>query len=66
MWPRYPMLSGILCNAHHLRELESAWEQDNQKWANEMRALLIKLCQDVKDNDGKLTPESAHVARAVS
>jgi transposase len=43
--------------------LERAWEQDKQKWANEMRALLTKLCQDVKDNDGKLTPESAHVAR---
>jgi hypothetical protein len=35
--------------------LERAWEQDKQKWTNEMRALLIKLCQDVKDNDGKLT-----------
>jgi transposase len=46
-----------------LRELERALEQDKQKWANEMRALLTKLCQDVKDNDGKLTPESPRVAR---
>jgi transposase len=29
----------------------------------EMCALLTKLCQDVKDNEGKLTPESALVAR---
>jgi transposase len=60
---RYILCEHSLCNAHHLRELERAWEQDKQKWANEMRALLTKLCQDVKDNDGKLTPESAHVAR---
>jgi transposase len=55
---KYILCEHSLCNAHHLRELERAWEQDKQKWANEMRALLTKLCQD-----GKLTPESAHVAR---
>lgn len=60
---RYILCEHSLCNAHHLRQLERAWEQDKQKWANEMRALLTKLCQDVKDYDGKLTPESAHVAR---
>ncbi|ACN15698.1 predicted transposase [Desulforapulum autotrophicum HRM2] len=30
-----------LCNAHHLRELERAWEQDNQTWAR--GALLTGL-----------------------
>ena len=29
-----------LCNAHHLRELERAVEQDKQKWAEQMIALL--------------------------
>jgi len=29
-----------LCNAHHLRELERAWEQDGQQWAKKMAALL--------------------------
>ena len=29
-----------LCNAHHLRELQRAWEQDRQKWARDTRALL--------------------------
>jgi transposase len=60
---KYILCEHSLCNAHHLRELERAWEQDKQKWSNEMRVLLTKLCQDLKDNDGKLTPESAHVAR---
>lgn len=32
-----------LCNAHHLRELERAWEQDGQKWAKTMQALLIDI-----------------------
>lgn len=29
-----------LCNAHHLRELERAWEQDKQQWAQKMMVLL--------------------------
>ena len=29
-----------LCNAHHLRELTRAYEQDHQQWANEMEQLL--------------------------
>ena len=32
-----------LCNAHHLRELERAWEQDNQKWAKELQSLLTEI-----------------------
>jgi hypothetical protein len=26
-----------LCNAHHIRELTCAWEQDKQKWAHKMK-----------------------------
>lgn len=37
-----------LCNAHHLRELERAWEQDKQKWAKEMKGLLLKIHQNIK------------------
>ncbi len=32
---KYPCTHS-LCNAHHLRELERAWEQDGQKWAKQM------------------------------
>ncbi len=32
-----------LCNAHHLRELTFAHEEDNQAWAEQMRQLLVKI-----------------------
>lgn len=37
-----------LCNAHHLRELERAYEQDNQQWAGQMQTLLQDILTDVK------------------
>ncbi len=43
-----------LCNAHHLRELTRAWEQDNQRWAKRMKALLEKMNQAVNDAGGQL------------
>ena len=48
-----------LCNAHHLRELERAWEQDDQKWAKEMKAFLIKLNQVVNDAGGQLDAKAS-------
>jgi transposase len=33
----------VLCNAHHLRELERAWEQENQCWAKQMQDLLLEM-----------------------
>jgi len=32
-----------LCNSHHLRELTGVWEQQQQKWASEMQALLVEI-----------------------
>ncbi|MDA3833990.1 MAG: IS66 family transposase [Spirochaetales bacterium] len=48
-----------LCNAHHLRELERASEQDNQKWAKEMQQLLVKINTAVEQAGGKLSPEES-------
>ena len=41
-WKPYYKLdcSHALCNAHHLRELTRAWEQDGQKWAKKLGDLL--------------------------
>lgn len=43
-----------LCNAHHLRELTRAWEQDNQKWARRMKTLLEEMNHAVNDAGGQL------------
>lgn len=38
-----------LCNAHHLRELERAIEQDDQKWAKDMQLLLLEINKSKKN-----------------
>jgi len=48
-----------LCNAHHLRELERAWEQDHQAWAKEMQTLLIATNKAVEDAGGCLPAHAA-------
>ena len=52
-----------LCNAHHLRELERAREQDKQKWARDMRLLLLQINQAVDDAGGRLTPAESREFR---
>lgn len=46
-----------LCNAHHLRELECAWEQDGQTWAKKMKDLLINIKDSVEESNDSLKPE---------
>lgn len=48
-----------LCNAHHIRELTRAWEQDGQKWALEMKQLLETINRTVTNNDGALDPDES-------
>ncbi|MHB1426655.1 MAG: IS66 family transposase [Gemmataceae bacterium] len=53
-----------LCNAHHLRELERAWEQDNQTWAKNMQALLLEINEAVHAAGGCLSDKAAKGFRA--
>jgi transposase len=55
--------SHALCNAHHLRELTRAWEQDKQAWAPEMEQLLRAINIAVADAGGKLCQETAEIYR---
>jgi len=48
-----------LCNAHHLRELERAWEQDRQQWGRKMQVLLIDIEKAVEDAGGCLPRDEA-------
>ena len=59
-WKPYYQYEGCvhaLCNAHHLRELERAWEQDGQAWAKQMQDLLLAINQAVEDAGGCLPPD---------
>lgn len=59
---RYESLHS-LCNAHHLRELTRAYEQDGQVWAETMRVFLLELNQTVDEAGGILSQEkqTAHL-----
>ncbi len=52
-----------LCNAHHLRELQRSWEQDDQIWARDMRDLLKEINIAVDDAGGKLNPADSEKYR---
>lgn len=54
---RYEKMIHVLCNAHHLRELERAVEQDGQKWAKSMKDLLLELNKAVDAAGGALTED---------
>lgn len=53
----------VLCNAHHLRELTRAWEQDGQQWAFEMRNLLKTINSKVNDFGGVLDSQESEKYR---
>jgi transposase len=52
-----------LCNAHHLRELTRAWEQDGQQWAKKMVKLLETINCQVNDSGGSLSTEQSQKYR---
>jgi transposase len=51
-----------LCNAHHYRELEAAFE-GNQEWAKKMQNLLIEMKNAVEKAGGCLEEKSANKFR---
>lgn len=55
--------SHALCNAHHLRELERAWEQDKQQWAQKMALLLKQINTATLDAGGHLDDFEAGIYR---
>ena len=56
---QYIHINHVLCNAHHLRELEKAFEMENQKWAKTMKEFLINLNNEVHKADGILSKEES-------
>ncbi len=48
-----------LCNAHHMRELTRAFEQDDQKWAQKLSKLLVTINNKVIDAGGVLNAKDA-------
>ena len=48
-----------LCNAHHLRELTFAFEEDGQRWAEKMRQLLLAMNEAVKSSGQALSRAEA-------
>jgi transposase len=49
----------VLCNAHHLRKLERAYEQGHQQWALKMRNLLLSIKKAMDKSGGKLSKVKA-------
>ena len=56
---RYTGCSHALCNAHHVRELSCAHEQDEQAWAGKMKTLLEQMNHAVHDGGGSLGKDKA-------
>ncbi|MDP2644462.1 MAG: IS66 family transposase [Desulfobacterales bacterium] len=52
-----------LCNAHHLRELTRAREQDGQQWAQELKNLLETINIKVTDAGGALDAKESEKYR---
>jgi len=52
-----------LCNAHHLRELERAWEQDGHRWAKKMQDLLLEINEATEKAGGRLREKTAEAFR---
>ena len=56
-WKPYESIGGLFehafCNAHHLRELTRAWEQEKQQWSQDMFKWLLLAHKKVTQAKGK-------------
>jgi len=52
-----------LCNAHHVRELTRAWEQDGQKWAQKLKNLIETINYKVTESGGALDAQESQKYR---
>jgi transposase len=50
----YKNCTHALCNAHHLRELKQAEEDDKLQWAKDMQELLLKINDETNKSGGSL------------
>jgi transposase len=59
-WKAYYIFDCLhsLCNAHHLRELQRAFEQDHQQWALAMKRLLLAIHSEMKKAGDTLSEEA--------
>lgn len=55
---QFDQATHALCNAHHLRELECAWEKDQQAWAKELQAFLTQTNDQVRNTGGVFKGEA--------
>jgi len=64
-WKPYYKLTctHALCNAHHIRELTRAFEQEGQQWAQTMKTLLETINSKVNDAGGVLEAKESNKYR---
>jgi len=60
---RLDQCTHALCNAHHLRELTRAYEQDQQSWAGRMKALLEIINRATHQAQGELSDKQQQTYR---
>lgn len=54
---RYENVTHVLCNAHHIRELERVIEEDGHEWAKTLLQFLVDLNKTVDEAGGALSAE---------
>ena len=54
---KYTNITHVLCNAHHLRELERVIEEDGHQWAKTLLQFLVDLSKVVTAAGGVLSDE---------